>query len=1227
MRKITKFWRTRGMPTLALATLVAVGCDNGDGDDAGMIDSGQMDMGVADTGPNADLGTPDLGDQPDMGMLDLGDNPNGTLLAASLSGNQEVPRAQNNASGTGSVLISQDLSTLTVTVDFDGLNDTTAAHIHLGEPGENGPVLFAIAQGAFTSPIEIDLTEADLMTAPDQGIDNFTDAVGALISGRAYFNLHTDAQPTGALRGQIGPSSFSSRLSGWAEVPSVTTAATGTGQIEINADNSQIDVTLDFNNLADTVAAHIHAGHPGENGPVIFVLSDAAFQSGLQVTLTEADLMPAAGQGIDNMADAINAIISGKTYFNLHTTANPPGELRGQSGIVQLRADLSGIQQSPPLDSAGDGDAWMILDANQEQIDVVLNYADVADTIAAHIHLGKPGENGPIQLNLSTDAFASPLEVSLTEADILMGAPIADFADVVGALISGETYINLHSTSNPGGELRGQVGPQNLKAALSGQQEVPRFDTAAEGTGDVWINEDQSEVRVDMDFNGLNNTSAAHIHMAQAGENGPILFTLASAPFNSPFTVNLRESDFTPPMMGGVEDMGDAVSALIAGYTYFNLHTMQNPPGELRGQVGKVRINAVLNGLQEVPAVVTNASGTATMVISPQQDSISLSMLFADLDETIAAHIHLGDPGENGPILFSVSDNPFTSPVNVVLREEDLQARPAEGVTNMREAISAILAGRTYFNLHTTANPGGELRGQVGPVNLTSRLSGAQEVPSVDSAAVADGLVTVTADQRAIKVNLQHTGLVDITAAHIHLAPPGENGPVLFGLADGTFMSPFDITLTEADFMAVGMTGIEDFADAISTIINGGTYFNIHTVGVPSGETRGQIGPMRVNAFLSGRQEVPSVATAEAGDGVVAISHDQNRIIVDASFTGLADSTAAHIHLGGPGENGPILFTLAGAPYMSPLQAMLTEADLSAQPGVADMRDAIAALISGRAYFNLHTMTNPGGELRGQIGAVRMRSVLSPLQEVQVPASIATGGGEVRLSADQQRLVVDLDYAGLQAGNNTAAAHIHVAGVGVNGPVIFGLANQNFASPLNVTLTSADLMPDMASGINDFNDAVSAVIAGGTYFNVHTDFNAGGELRGQIGTVRLTSSLNGNNEVPAVMTAATGQGILHISADQSVVSLELSYSNLTEVTAAHIHAAPAGANGAVMFGLADMSFASPLNLQITSDDFMATPGIVDFAGGINAMITSGTYFNVHTLTNPAGEIRGQIVAQ
>jgi CHRD domain len=139
---------------------------------------------------------------------------------------------------------------------------------------------------------------------------------------------------------------FVAHLSGDEEVPLRETLAQGQAVFHLSEDGTQLSYLLIVANIENVVAAHIHVGPVGENGPVVAFLFGPAAPGGGQVegvlakgTITEDDLDgPLAGQPLSALIDAMRA---GNTYVNVHTNDGidptntgpgdfPGGEIRGQ---------------------------------------------------------------------------------------------------------------------------------------------------------------------------------------------------------------------------------------------------------------------------------------------------------------------------------------------------------------------------------------------------------------------------------------------------------------------------------------------------------------------------------------------------------------------------------------------------------------------------------------------------------------------------------------------------------------------------------------------------------------------------------------------------------------------------------------------------------------------------------------------------------------------------------
>src|SRR3954468_11308699 len=143
--------------------------------------------------------------------------------------------------------------------------------------------------------------------------------------------------------------------------------------------------------------------------------------------------------------------------------------------------------------------------------------------------------------------------------------------------------------------------------------------------------------------------------------------------------------------------------------------------------------------------------------------------------------------------------------------------------------------------------------------------------------------------------------------------------------------------------------------------------------------------PMTFVGNLSGANEVPSVPTPATGTATVVLDPTAQTLQVNATFSGLtSNDTAAHIHCCAPlGTNAGVATTrpafldfplgMTSGTYKSPVfdltQPGIYNPDfITLEGGLAQAEAAlIAGIEGGQTYFNIHTVTNPGGEIRSQL--------------------------------------------------------------------------------------------------------------------------------------------------------------------------------------------------------------------------------------------------------------------
>jgi hypothetical protein len=220
-------------------------------------------------------------------------------------------------------------------------------------------------------------------------------------------------------------------------------------------------------------------------------------------------------------------------------------------------------------------------------------------------------------------------------------------------------------------------------------------------------------------------------------------------------------------------------TAFAGGGLYLNAHTAANAGGEIRGQLdlgGTVKL-ASLDGAQETPAPVdTAAFGAGVLQVDEVTGAVRGFVVTSGVVSPTVAHVHQGARGAGGgPIITLVSAG-----------RRDLWVVPDAAAVLTGEQITAFQAGDLYFNVHTAANGGGEIRGQldkVGAVRVAT-LDGAQERPTaVTTSAYGAGLVAVDGTTGQVSGFLVSRGLVSPTVAHVHQGARGASGGPIVDLA------------------------------------------------------------------------------------------------------------------------------------------------------------------------------------------------------------------------------------------------------------------------------------------------------------------------------------------------------------------------------------------------------------------------------------------------------------
>ena len=771
---------------------------------------------------------------------------------------------------------------------------------------------------------------------------------------------------TAAASGDI----FEAKLSGNQEVnPFLTTA---TGNVTATLDGNTLTVEGQFSSLIGDFdaeiagGAHIHTGLAGQNGGIALMLS----------TTVDEDLRGGTFAAADNTfelnEEQLQNLKGRALYINIHTKASPSGELRGQllpAADAYYGTNLFGSQEVPAIVSPAGG--ALVMDLHGDTLYVSGSFGNLTGALAtdinggAHLHMGLPGQNGGIIF---------PLTITLNEDGL--GGTVADqfvlTAEQKSMLESRQVYANFHSASFRPGEIRGQVrslADAVFRVNLSGSNEVAPVVSA--GTGRVLLELSGDQLIVSGSFSGMSsdlNTEiggGAHLHVGFAGENGGVAFPLTTTPGddNTAGTFAVAGNEFTLTAEQKV--------LLIGRQMYVNIHSINVPSGELRGQVlpeASYYLNGFLTGMQEADPVLTRASGAVVAEVLGNQLTVSgtFAGLSSDLNTAIAggAHLHAAPAGSNGPVTFLLTTN----------SGDDLASGQFEAAANsftLTDGQLDTLNDRgLYVNIHSLDVASGELRGQLLPeatIYFQAPLSGSSESVPVKSGASGSLLLEWTNGKLTSSGSFNNLGSALNTeiagGAHLHFGLPGQNGGILF--------------LLSSELENEGLSGIFRAAENTfevsdmfpDTILGRQLYVNLHSLENGSGELRGQVMPF-ANAYftatLAGINEVMPVDTS--GNGAFKMELNGNQLVASGSFNGLVGDFDAnigggsHVHTGMAGENGGIAFNL-NATLSEDLKSGTY---LPADNTVTLTDEQITALYDASLYVNIHTTAVPSGEIRGQ---------------------------------------------------------------------------------------------------------------------------------------------------------------------------------------------------------------------------------------------------------------------
>lgn len=991
-----------------------------------------------------------------------------------------APGVTTNGNGVGAFMLNSNRDTIYFTTSVAKLSsELVGFHIHNARTGGN--VIFDFHQKIERNTVRSFITGAELTPS----------LLNDFIQGNLYLAAHTMNNPAVEIFGFIKLESdwgFEAVING--VQASTNSVATGHASINFGLKGDSAIVRVVTNLTNQITAVHLHYGKMSQNGGVAL---------GLDNTIASNGIVLNGGVSIDGSTwtSLMNALMSDSIYINFHTGAFPNGEIRGQVRTTKtLRFDsyltsAAITAGGGTLTKASTGNGVSTLSLNNSMDTLTYNVffnGLTSNAAAAHFHMGEPNQSGGVvkELNISGNMITG----MWTKYDATN--PLTNV--LISNLLYGSLYYVIHTDSNAGGEIRGQV-LRLAREGFVGEFDGKQASTYSNGRGSAVASYDRDRTNLHYMFTFDNLTSevtAAHLHKGVKGQSGGVVYDLNS-PINNGFYNYWKSNMGFNNAQSLPLRRGDSI--------YVNIHTTMFPNGEIRAQLMrnyKISSPSMEVGPKEIPdfladrltfsarlnpanGVTTNANGVAAFMLNSTRDTLYFTISAAKLSSSLTGyHIHNNRTGGNVIIDFDG-------------KIDGTNVRSFITGSQLTGLLSDFIQGNLYVAVHTVNNPAVEILGFIkleSDWGFETSLDGMQA--GNNSMAKGHAAVNFGMKGDTITVKLASNLTNKITAVHLHYGKVSQAGGVALGL-DG-------LVAMDGISMVGGTTiGAADWTNLMTALMSDSIYLNLHTAAFPNGEIRGQLKTtktLRFDAWLNQQAivntgAIPNQMSMGYGVSTISLNNTLDTLKYNVFFTGLtSNATAAHFHNANEISNGGVVkeLTING----NTISGIWTKTD--SDPLNNNM---ISELLKGNIYLVIHTVNNPNGELRGQVYRLAREGYIAELNGAQANTnSKALGTAIATYDRDRTNLHTMMAFEGLQG--TVAAGHIHFGKKGQMGGV------------------AIDMDPFLNNGSykysksNDgFNDLISIAMRrnDSTYLNIHTSTFANGEIRGQLMRYYRISSL------------------------------------------------------------------------------------------------------------------------
>ena len=471
------------------------------------------------------------------------------------------------------------------------------------------------------------------------------------------------------------------------------------------------------------------------------------------------------------------------------------GLMADSATTTPFLTQLLPANETPPITDTSTGNVIVFVHAIRDNngnvtsgsvdFHVATRFSGAVTVTGLHIHNAAAGVAGPIVIPTDVNGSDKSIAVDasgrtniLKQVQFPQAAPEIDVATLVDLLANPQNYyVNIHTTDNPNGAMRGQLLPATTKpfamGVMSTQNEVPPVDASGSAVSSVFVlrARDSSGATVlaaaifNLEYTGFDATSGTvftgfHIHNGVAGVNGPAIIDsgissgTASVPISSSGSGNLYfEVGIAPGDSSYAAEIAtiDGVFDNASNY-YINVHTDKFPSGIARDQLrdtdgGLFQMN--MQPSNETPPIMGLAAfGTSRAVVftvrNPDGSVAAGTVLFDANYRGFPAgttftgfHIHDGPAGVAGPVTI----NTGISGANPVVTDSGngnlfkiVTVATAAGIATLNSIAKD--PSQAYNNLHTMVYPNGAIRAQLaGPAPKPNATGVAANASTILSAA------------------------------------------------------------------------------------------------------------------------------------------------------------------------------------------------------------------------------------------------------------------------------------------------------------------------------------------------------------------------------------------------------------------------------------------------------------------------------------------------------------